>query len=129
MQRVALGVVGHFSLAVKDPDASASWWTKYFDLDEIFRFDDGVAISNDAITFALFKGKPRADVLEHLSFHVKDMQSLRAALKLLKEDGVELEDPGAEIGPEGPGSPNVGLWFHDLDGYRWELSVQNGAKE
>jgi hypothetical protein len=23
----------------------------------------------------------------------------------------------------------MGLWFHDPDGYRWELSVQNGARE
>ncbi len=33
-------------------------------------------------------------------------------------------DPGEEIGPEAPGSKNMGLWFHDPDGYRWELSVQ-----
>jgi hypothetical protein len=47
----------------------------------------------------------------------------------LKKNGVELEDPGDEIGPVAPGSPDVGLWFHDPDGYRWELSVQNGAHE
>ena len=41
---------------------------------------------------------------------------------------VELEDPGEEIGPEAPGSPHMGLWFHDPDGYRWELSVQNAVK-
>ncbi|MEY2574336.1 MAG: hypothetical protein QOJ87_2549, partial [Verrucomicrobiota bacterium] len=34
------------------------------------------------------------------------------------------EDPGHEIGPEAPGSPHLGIWFRDLDGYRWELSVQ-----
>ena len=34
-----------------------------------------------------------------------------------------------EIGPEAPGSPHMGLWFVDPDGYRWELSVQNGAKK
>ena len=37
-----------------------------------------------------------------------------------------LEDPGDEIGPEAPGSPHMGLWFYDADGYRWELSVQGG---
>lgn len=57
------------------------------------------------------------------------MQSLRAALEYLKAEGVEIEDPGDEIGPEGPGSPNMGLWFYDLDGYRWELSVQGGAAD
>ena len=40
-----------------------------------------------------------------------------------KHDG-DLEDPGDEIGPEAPGSPHISLWFHDLDGYRWELSVK-----
>jgi hypothetical protein len=38
-------------------------------------------------------------------------------------------DLGKEIGPTSPGSPHMGLWFHDPDGYRWELSVQNGAHE
>jgi predicted lactoylglutathione lyase len=41
---------------------------------------------------------------------------------------VDLEDPGDEIGPEAPGAPHYGLWFHDPDGYRWELSVQNAAQ-
>jgi catechol 2,3-dioxygenase-like lactoylglutathione lyase family enzyme len=127
--RVQLGVVGHFSLAVSDPDASARWWSTNFDLDEIFRFDGGVAISNDAITIALFEGTPDPEVLEHMSFHVANMKALRDALEVLRNNGVELEDPDDEIGPEGPGSPHMGLWFHDPDGYRWELSVQNGALE
>jgi hypothetical protein len=42
---------------------------------------------------------------------------------------VKIEDPGHEIGPETDGSPHVALWLHDLDGYRLELSVQNGAKD
>ena len=46
----------------------------------------------------------------------------------LKKAGVDLEDPGHEIGPEAPGSKHIGLWFHDPDGYRWELSVQNAKK-
>ena len=127
--RVRLGAVGHFSLAVKDPDATAAWWTKLFDLDEIFRFDGGVGLSNDAITIVFAKGKPNAKVIDHMSFHVADMKALRAALKSLKANGVDLEDPGDEIGPEAPGSPHLGLWFHDPDGYRWELSVQNGARK
>ena len=127
--RVRLGQVGHFSLAVKNPDATAAWWSKNFDLDEIFRFDEGVGLSNDAITIAFFKGEPNPNVIDHMSFHVADMQALRGALKSLKANGVDLEDPGDEIGPEAPGSQHLGLWFHDPDGYRWELSVQNGAKE
>ncbi len=52
------------------------------------------------------------------------MSALRKALVHLKKLKVEIEDPGDEIGPEAEGSPNMGLWFYDLDGYRWELSVQ-----
>jgi catechol 2,3-dioxygenase-like lactoylglutathione lyase family enzyme len=126
---VALGAVGHFSLAVKDPERSAEFWTGNFDLKEIFRFEDGIALSNDAITIALFKGKPEPQVMEHMSFHVQNMRDLRAALEELRNNGVDLEDPGDEIGPEAPGSPHMGLWFHDPDGYRWELSVQNGGAE
>ncbi|HEX5275222.1 MAG TPA: VOC family protein [Candidatus Rubrimentiphilum sp.] len=125
--RVALGRVGHLSLAVKDPERSAKFWTSNFELEEMFRFEGGIAVGNDAITIALFKGAPNPDVIEHMSFHLRDMGALRAALEELRKNGVVLEDPGDEIGPEAPGSPNMGLWFHDSDGYRWELSVQNGA--
>ncbi len=125
--KVHLGVVGHFSLAVKDPDATAAFWTRNFDLQEMFRFEGGVGLTNDAITMVLFQGTPAPEAIDHISFHVKDMQTLRAALDSLKNNGVDLEDPGDEIGPEAPGSPHMGLWFHDPDGYRWELSVQNGS--
>jgi catechol 2,3-dioxygenase-like lactoylglutathione lyase family enzyme len=64
-----------------------------------------------------------------MSFYLESMRALREALEMLKKNGVELEDPGNEIGPTSPGSPHMGLWFHDPDGYRWELSVQNGARE
>ncbi len=127
--RIPLGQVGHFGLAVKDPDASARWWTANFDLEEIFRFDDGVGLSNDAITVVLRRGSPDPAAFGHMSFHVAGMTALRAALASLRANGVDLEDPGDEIGPEAPGSPHLGLWFHDTDGYRWELSVQNGSEE
>lgn len=126
---IKLGVVGHFGLAVKDPEKSARFWTKNFDLKEIFRFEDGIGLSNDAITIVLFKGTPHPKTIEHMSFHVENMRALRTALDSLKKNGVKLEDPGDEIGPEAPGSPHLGLWFADEDGYRWELSVQNGVHE
>ena len=123
--RIALGPVGHFGLAVRDPNASAAWWQQHFDLDEIFRFEDGVGLSNDAVTIVFHRGESRPDTLGHMSFHVEDMDTLRDALERLREANVALEDPGDEIGPEAEGSPNMGLWFHDPDGYRWELSVQD----
>jgi len=74
----------------------------------------------------LFKGKPSPETIDHMSFHLPDMPTLRKALAYLKKIGVDIEDPGDEIGPEAPGSKHMGLWFHDRDGYRWELSVQGG---
>jgi catechol 2,3-dioxygenase-like lactoylglutathione lyase family enzyme len=121
-----LGEVGHFGLAVRDPKKSAKWFERALGLRKEFEFDNGVAIGNDHVTIALFKGKPSPDTIDHMSFHLPDIATLRKALAYLKKVDVDIEDPGDEIGPEGPGSNNMGLWFHDPDGYRWELSVQGG---
>lgn len=56
-------------------------------------------------------------------FHLRNKRELRAALAELKRKKVDIEDPGNEIGSEGGNSKNMGLWFQDPDGYRWELSV------
>lgn len=123
-----LGAVGHFGLAVRDPKASARWWIERIHLKQLFDFDDGVAVGNDAVTIVLHRGTPHPGTFGHMAFHLRSMTALRAALADLKAGGVALEDPGDEIGPEAPGSPHRGLWFHDPDGYRWELSVQNGSR-
>ena len=119
-----LGTVGHFGLAVRDPKKSAKWFERAFGLEVQFEFGDGVAVGNDNVTIALHKGKPSPRTLGHMSFHLPSLAALRKALAHLRKQKVELEDPGDEIGPEAPGSPHLGLWFRDLDGYRWELSVQ-----
>ncbi len=121
-----VGVVGHFGLAVRDPKKSARWFERALGFEKQFTFEDGVAVGNDNVTIALFKGKPSPKTIGHMSFHLSNMAALRKALAHLKRQKVEIEDPGDEIGPESPGSPHMGLWFHDLDGYRWELSVQGG---
>jgi catechol 2,3-dioxygenase-like lactoylglutathione lyase family enzyme len=123
-----LGVVGHFGLAVRDPKESAKWFERALGLKQEFEFGSGVAIGNSNVTIALFKGKPSPETIDHMSFHLPNMATLRKALDHLKSVGADLEDPGDEVGAEGPGSPHMGLWFHDLDGYRWELSVQNAKK-
>jgi catechol 2,3-dioxygenase-like lactoylglutathione lyase family enzyme len=127
--KVKLGTVGHFGLAVPDPKASAAWWRRHFDLEPIFEGDDYVGLTNEHVTIVLMKGEPHPETIEHVSFHLPDMAALHAALATLREQRVDLEDPGDEIGPEAKGSPNMGLWFHDPDGYRWELSVLDGGKE
>jgi catechol 2,3-dioxygenase-like lactoylglutathione lyase family enzyme len=73
------------------------------------------------------KEKLSPQTLGHMSFHLPNMTALRRALAHLKKLRVEVEDPGDEIGPEAEGSTNIGLWFYDPDGYRWELSVLGGA--
>lgn len=122
--KIALGRVGHFGLAVSDPQKSAKWWQSVFDVEKMFEGEDYVGVTSRDVTIVLMKGKPDPETLDHVSFHLPDMDALRAALAVLKERGVDVEDPGDEIGPEAKGSPNMGLWFHDPDGYRWELSVQ-----
>ena len=124
-----LGVVGHFGLAVRNPRESAKWFQRVLGLRKEFEFENGVAIGNDNVTIALFKGRPSPETLDHVSFHLPNMSTLRKALAHLKKHKVDVEDPGNEIGPEAPGSKNMGLWFHDPDGYRWELSVLGGAAE
>jgi len=123
-----IGVVGHFGLAMRNPRQSAEWFERALGLKKQFEFGGGIAIGNKNVTIALHKGKPSPRTLHHLSFHLPNMAALRRALAHLRKLKVELEDPGDEIGPEAPGSPHMGLWFRDLDGYRWELSVQNGRR-
>jgi len=123
-----LGTVGHFGLAVANPKRSAKWFERALGLSVEFEFEDGVAAGNENVTIALFKGKPSPETIGHMSFHLPSMAKLRQALEHLKKERVDIEDPGDEIGPEAPGSPNMGLWFHDPDGYRWELSVLGGRK-
>src|SRR5882724_12339828 len=112
-----VGVFRHFGLAVRDPKKSAKWFGKTLGLEKQFDFENGVAIGNDNVTIALHKGKPSPDTIDHMSFHLPDMATLRKALAHLKKVGVDIEDSGDEIGPEAPGSKNMGLWFHDPDGY------------
>jgi catechol 2,3-dioxygenase-like lactoylglutathione lyase family enzyme len=121
--KIHLGTVGHFGLAVTDVQASARWWRQLFDLEVMFEGAAHVGLTNDAVTIVLFTGAPHPETIEHMSFHVSSMKALREALAWLKKHDVAVEDPGNEIGPEAEGSKNMGLWFCDPDGYRWELSV------
>ncbi|GAC1405625.1 MAG: hypothetical protein NVSMB64_10630 [Candidatus Velthaea sp.] len=124
-----IGTVGHFGLAVSDPRRSADWYLQNFGMHEEFIYEEGVAVGSDGVTIAFFRGTPRPETIGHVSFHLPTVTALRAALAHLLSNGVSVEDPGDEIGPEAPGSPHVGIWLHDPDGYRLELSVQNGANQ
>jgi len=95
--KVRLGAVWHFSVAVRDPAKSEQFWTTNFDLQEMFRSSEAVALTNDAIIIGFFKGTPHPDTIDHLSFHLDSMRALREALETLKRNGVELEDPGDHV--------------------------------
>ncbi len=123
-----VGVVGHFGLAVRNVKKSAKWFERALGLRKQAEWEGGVGVGNDNITIALHKGKPSPKTLGHVSFHLPNMKALRQALAHLKRLKVEVEDPGEEIGPESPDSPNMGLWFYDRDGYRWELHVPAGRE-
>jgi len=120
---IKLGTVGHFGITVRDVKKSTAWWVQKLNLKKHFEFPGGAVVGNDDMTIVLIKGTPHPEVIDHVSFHLADMKALRAALAELKRKKVKMEDPGDEIGPEAPGSKNMGLWFFDPDGYRWELSV------
>ncbi|MBC5802668.1 MAG: VOC family protein [Candidatus Eremiobacteraeota bacterium] len=124
-----VGTVGHFGLAVRDPRASARWYERVLGMREEFTYDEGVAVGSDGVTIALFRGEPSPQTIDHVSFHLPDAATLRAALAHLKANDVHIADPADEIGPEAPGSQNIGLWFYDPDGYRLEFSVLGGAKD
>jgi catechol 2,3-dioxygenase-like lactoylglutathione lyase family enzyme len=48
-----IGTVGHFGLAVRDPQRSAEWFTRVLGLRKEFEFEGGVAVGNDNVTIAL----------------------------------------------------------------------------
>ena len=121
--KISLGPVAHFQVAVVEPEASAAWWTSLFDLQVYRRTPERVVLGNDAVVISLSAGQPVPGVLGHLAFRLPDVTALTAARDIMRARGVDLEDPGDEIGPVAPGSASVGLWFHDADGYRWELYV------
>jgi catechol 2,3-dioxygenase-like lactoylglutathione lyase family enzyme len=119
--RVPLDSIHHFGVAVQDPLKSAEWWESHFELNRLFEFEDVVCVANSHFLLMLRRGTPAPETVGHTAFNVENQAALQAAVVVLREHGVKLEDPGDEIGPVGEGSVDMGLWFSDLDGYRWEL--------
>lgn len=122
--RVKLGSVAHFSLVVRDPVASGKWWITNFGLTDVHWSGDRVLLRNDAFAMALVRGEPSSSALEHMAFNVADLAALSEAAVVLRANRVEIEDEDDAIAPVAAGSGSLGLWFRDLDGYRWELFVR-----
>ena len=106
--KIQLGAVWHFSLAVRDPEKSAQFWTKNFDLQEMFRSDEAVALTNDAMIIGFFKGTPHPDTMDHLSFRLDGMRALREALETLKKNGAEAGRSGRRDRPHKLGLAEYG---------------------
>jgi len=83
-KRRQIMLVWHFSLAVSDPEKSAEFWTQNFALKEMFRSDEAIALTNDAMIIAFFKGTPHPDAIDHMSINVESVRALREALETLK---------------------------------------------
>ena len=77
----SIGTVGHFGLAVRDPRRSAKWFVRVLGLRKEFEFEEGVAVGNDNVTIVLSKGKPSPETMDHMSFHLPTMTSLRGIRK------------------------------------------------
>ena len=84
-RRIALGTVGHFGLAVREPKKSAEWWERIFDLQRIFEGEDYVGLTNENVTIVLSEGVPHPRTIGHMSFHLPSMAALRRALDWLKK--------------------------------------------
>jgi catechol 2,3-dioxygenase-like lactoylglutathione lyase family enzyme len=94
-------------------------------LSKQFEYEGGVGIGNPNVLIVFRTGKPSPKTVGHIAFHLPNMAALKKALAHLKKHKVEVEDPGDEIGPVAEGSRHMGLWFHDPNGYRWELAVRS----
>src|SRR5438552_18318074 len=104
-----LGEVGHFGLAVRDPQKSAQWFQRALGLRKEFDYENGVAVGNDNVTIALFKGTPSPDTIDHVSFHLPNIATLRKEIEHLKCVDVEIEVPDVEIGPVASCSRYMGV--------------------
>jgi hypothetical protein len=49
------------------PSRSAEWFKRALGLSLEFEFENGVAVGNDNVTIALFKGKPSPETIGHMS--------------------------------------------------------------
>ncbi|WP_282696771.1 VOC family protein [Streptomyces sp. CC208A] len=65
--------------------------------------------------------------LHHLAFEAESIEKVREAETVLKERGVTFAYDG--VVAHGEGAASGGIFFHDPDGTRLEISVPKGAEE
>jgi hypothetical protein len=78
--QIQLGTVWHFSIAVRDPEKHAQYWTSNFALKEMFRSDEAIALTNDDLIIAFFKGTPHPDTYRSVRLPATDSDELWLSL-------------------------------------------------
>jgi catechol 2,3-dioxygenase-like lactoylglutathione lyase family enzyme len=130
MSPIKIDHIAHVVLFVKDPEASARWYSDVLNMKITARAGDGPYKGGVFLSFgesdhdiALFKGEEGASKgkeFEHIGFRMSgtSMDDLRRNYAFFKERGVEI----AEILDHGV---SVGIYFYDPDGHMLEVFCQN----
>ena len=126
--------IAHIVLFVKDPEASAKWYSEVLNMKITARAGDGPYKGGVFLSFgvsdhdiALFKaeeGASKGKEFEHIGLIMSgtSMDDLRRNYDYFRERGVKI----AEILDHGI---SVGLYFYDPDGHMLEVFCQNIAQD
>ena len=121
--------IAHIVLFVKDPEASAKWYSDVLNMKIVARAGDGPYKGGVFLSFgvsdhdiALFPGEPdasRGKEFEHIGLMMAgtNMEDLRRNYAFFQERGVEV----AEILDHGV---SIGIYFYDPDGHMLEVFCQ-----
>ncbi|MGW0601493.1 VOC family protein [Streptomyces sp. NPDC002776] len=127
---------GHTGLNVTDLDRSLAFYRDvlgFTPLAEGKEEDRRFALLGDGETLVLALWQQAAGPyddsrsgLHHLAFQADSIERVRAYESALREYGVRFAHEGVVAHAEGAGSG--GIFFHDPDGVRLEISVPSGAE-
>jgi catechol 2,3-dioxygenase-like lactoylglutathione lyase family enzyme len=127
---IRVAKIAHIVLFVKDPEASAKWYSEVLNMKIVARAGDGPYQGGVFLSFgvsdhdiALFPGDPDASKgkeFEHIGLMMAgtSMDDLRRNFAFFTERGVEI----AEILDHGV---STGIYFYDPDGHMLEVFCQH----
>lgn len=131
---IRVAKIAHVVLFVKDPEASAKWYSEVLNMKIVARAADGPYQGGVFLSFgisdhdiALFPGDPDASKgkeFEHIGLMMAgtSMDDLRRNYSFFKERGVEI----AEILDHGV---STGIYFYDPDGHMLEVFCQHISQD
>lgn len=110
----------HLALAVRDPEASFSFYQQVLGVRATYRDADSIeAQTPGGRDFLVFVRQPRsagrAGGMKHFGFRLKQPADIATAIEAIHSAGGRIR----ERGQFSPGHPYV--FFHDLDGYEVEI--------